>query len=159
MKKTFLFLAMALASVTMSAQTKSINLELLGSSGMAGVNYDSRFKGNSGFGFSVGIGYGYANSGIDFLDTEGNDRITHQVGIPVEINYLFGKNNSHFVLGVGASGLVNIKETSSKPQFGIGVFADIGYRYLKPNGFSFGVGLKPQLGRVLYPYVGIGFSF
>lgn len=69
MKKTFLFLAMVLASVAMSAQTKSINLELLGSSGMAGVNYDARFKGNSGFGFSVGIGYGYANSGIDFLNT------------------------------------------------------------------------------------------
>ena len=159
MKKTFLFLAIVLAAVTMSAQTKSINLELLGSSGMAGVNYDARFKGNSGFGFSVGIGYGYANSGIDFLNTEGNDGITHQVGIPVEINYLFGKNNSHFVLGVGASGLANIKETSSKSQFGIGAFADIGYRYLKPYGFSFEVGLKPRLDRVLYPYIGIGFSF
>ena len=34
------------ASVSGLSQTKSVNLELLGSSGMAGVNFDSRFCGN-----------------------------------------------------------------------------------------------------------------
>ena len=53
------------ASVSGLSQTKSVNLELLGSSGMAGVNFDSRFCGNSGFGYSVGIGYGYSNGGFD----------------------------------------------------------------------------------------------
>ena len=33
------------ASVSGLSQTKSVNLELLGSSGMAGVNFDSRFCG------------------------------------------------------------------------------------------------------------------
>lgn len=42
------------------AQTRSVNLELLGSSGMAGVNYDARFKGSYGFGYSAGLGYGYS---------------------------------------------------------------------------------------------------
>ena len=65
------------------AQTRSVNLELLGSSGMAGVNYDARFKGSYGFGYSAGLGYGYSNSNFDFVETPGRDGVSHQVVVPV----------------------------------------------------------------------------
>ena len=147
------------ASVSGLSQTKSVNLELLGSSGMAGVNFDSRFCGNSGFGYSVGLGYGYSNGGFDIPSTKGNDGVLHEVGIPVEVNYLFGQKNSHFVLGAGAYAGAHINEAQSKPQFVYSFFGDVAYRYQKPTGFTFAVGLKPNLSRVFWPYITLGYSF
>lgn len=161
MKKLIILVAIIFSSVAANAQTKSINLELLGSSGMAGVNYDARFKGNHGFGYSVGIGYGFSSSSIDFIETEGRDGVNHQFGIPVEINYLFGQGNSHFVLGLGGyAGLVK-NEAVKKPRFGYAFFGDIAYRYQKPKGFSFAVGLKPNFagGQTIWPYLTFGYSF
>lgn len=37
-------------------KTRSLSVELLGAQNMVGINYDSRFKGNSGWGYRVGIG-------------------------------------------------------------------------------------------------------
>lgn len=159
MKKLALLFVFVLMAASLSAQTKSINLELFGSSGLAGINYDARFKGNSGFGFSAGLGYGYANSGVDFFDTKGNDGVTHNIGVPVEINYMFGKKNSHLVLGAGAYAGIAVNEAAKDPQFGGTLFADISYRYQKPTGLTFAIGLKPNLSNVLWPYIGIGYSF
>ena len=48
MRRILVSLALIIcAAVSGLSQTKSVNLELLGSSGMAGVNFDSRFCGNS----------------------------------------------------------------------------------------------------------------
>ena len=148
MKKIVLIITLCILALNAFAQkngtyTKSINIELLGSSGMVGVNYDARFKGNHGWGYSAGIGYGYANSNYDFVETPGRDGVSHEIGIPVEVNYLFGK----------------INEGSRKAQFGYTLFADIAYRYQKPTGFTFSVGLKPQLFNVLWPYITLGYSF
>lgn len=50
MRRILVSLALIIcAAVSGLSQIKSVNLELLGSSGMAGVNFDSRFCGNSGF--------------------------------------------------------------------------------------------------------------
>ena len=131
-----------------------------------GINYDSRFNGNSGLGYRVGIGYGYGyNSGLF-------DQKINGVGVPLELNYLLGKKNSKLELGFGASlGVYQVKETigyvedtwwypggektdetspktyfytSSKTQFGYLFFGDIGYRYQHPNGFMFRVGVSPS---------------
>ena len=159
-KKALVSLAFILcAAFSGLSQTKSINLELLGSSGLAGVNFDSRFAGNSGFGYSVGLGYGYSQGGVDLPETKGNDSVSHEAGIPIEVNYLFGDGNSHFVLGAGAYAGIHINEAQSKPQFAYTVFGDIAYRYQKPTGFSFAAGLKPNLRQVLWPYIAIGYSF
>ena len=53
MKKIVLTITLCVLALNAFAQnngtyTKSINMELLGSSGMVGVNYDARFKGNHG---------------------------------------------------------------------------------------------------------------
>lgn len=160
MKKVFLLIAIIASAISMNAQTKSINLELLGSSGMAGINYDARLKGNHGFGYSVGLGYGFSSSSFDFPMTEGKDGNNHQIGIPVEINYLFGQRNGHFVLGIGGYAGAIINEAAKKPQIGYTAFADIAYRYQKPKGFSFAIGFKPNLsGQVFWPYITIGKSF
>lgn len=43
-------------------KTRSLSVELLGAQNIVGINYDSRFKGNSGLGYRVGLGYGYGNT-------------------------------------------------------------------------------------------------
>lgn len=147
-------------------KTRSLSVELLGAQNIAGINYDSRFNGNSGLGYRVGIGYGYGdNSGW-------YDQKINGVGVPLELNYLLGKKNSKLELGFGASlGVYQVKETigyvkdtgwypggentdetspktdfytSSKTQFGYFFFGDIGYRYQRPNGFMFRVGVSPS---------------
>lgn len=159
MRKLFFLLFVTAFTFTANAQTKSIDLELLGSFGLASIHYDARFSGNSGLGYRVGLGYGYSNNGIDFVETKGDDGISHSIGVPVELNYLFGKKNNHFVLGAGAcAGLVK-SEAVSSPQFAYNIFADVAYRYQKPTGVNFFIGIKPNLIYALWPYIGIGFSF
>ena len=162
MKQIFLLFAIAISMLSIhgaKAQTRSVNLELLGSSGTAGVNYDARFKGNYGFGYTVGLGYGYTNSNFDFVETPGRDGISHQAVVPVEVNYLFGKKNNHLVLGAGALLGVLVNEGVKKLQFGYNVFADIAYRYQKPTGFAFSIGFKPNLRETFWPYITFGYSF
>lgn len=159
MKRIIVLIAIIASSISMSAQTKSVNLELLGANGLAGISFDARFKGNYGFGYSVGLGYGFSSTNIDFAETAGRDGVNHQAVVPVELNYLFGKHNSHFVLGAGLVGGVVINEAVKKPSFGGTAFADIAYRYQKPKGFNFSIGMKPNLQNALYPYLSVGFSF
>jgi len=173
MKRITLLAALLVLSLSICAQTRSINLELLGSSGAAGVNYDARFKeGNSGFGFSAGLGYGFAYSSLSGS--------AHQISVPAEINYLFGKQNSHLVLGVGVSGgvlfynynigeirsvlhhrlpVINPSEDFPKASFAYNAFLDIAYRLQKPKGFVFAVGFKPNLVTLFWPYLSFGYSF
>lgn len=58
--------------------------------------------------------------------------------------------------------------TSSKTQFGYFFFGDIGYRYQRPNGFMFRVGVSPSFNfgdkyglnkAAFFPYIGFGWSF
>ncbi len=171
-------------------KTRNLSVELLGAQNTVGINYDSRFKGNSGLGYRVGIGYGYGNTSGLF------DQKINGVGVPLELNYLLGKKNSKLELGFGASlGVYQVKETigyventgsypggentdetspktyfytSSRTQFGYFFFGDIGYRYQRPNGFMFRVGVSPSFNfgdkyglnkTAFFPYIGFGWSF
>ena len=88
MKKILLSLfALCCFSAVMAQQkTHSLSVELLGAQNTVGINYDSRFNGNSGLGYRVGIGYG-DNSGLF-------DQKINGVGVPLELNYLLGKKIS-----------------------------------------------------------------
>ena len=44
------------SAVMAQQKTRSLSVELLGAQNIVGINYDSRFKGNSGLGYRVGIG-------------------------------------------------------------------------------------------------------
>ena len=189
MKKVLLSLfALCYFSAVMAQQkTRNLSVELLGAQNVVGVNYDSRFDGNSGLGYRVGIGYGYGNNSGLF------DQKINGVGVPLELNYLLGKKNSKLELGFGASlGVYQVKETigyvggypdggntdetspkidfytSSRTQFGYFFFGDIGYRYQRSNGFMFRVGVSPSFNfgdkyglkkAAFFPYIGLGWSF
>lgn len=85
-------------------KTRSLSVELLGAQNVVGVNYDSRFKGNSGWGYRVGIGYGYGDN------SSWIDQKISGVGVPLELNYLLGEKKSKLEVGFGASlGMYHIK--------------------------------------------------
>ena len=105
--RKIVFTTMLFAVTSMFAQkTRNLSIEVLGAQSTVGINYDSRFNGNSGFGYRVGIGYGYGNNSGLF------DQCINGVGVPLELNYLLGKKNSKLELGFGASlGVYREKET------------------------------------------------
>ena len=96
MKRVISSILILTSAIFAQAQTKSVTLDLLGSSGIAGVSFDSRFKGNHGFGYNVGLSYAYGTGTLSNYSVNG-------IGIPLEINYLFGQRNSHLVLGLGTT--------------------------------------------------------
>ena len=101
-----LFALCCFSAVMAQQKTRSLSVELLGAQTIAGINYDSRFEGNSGLGYRVGIGYGYGENSGWF------DQKINGVGVPLELNYLLGKKNSKLELGFGASlGVYQVKET------------------------------------------------
>ena len=187
MKKILLsLLALGCFSAVMAQQkTRNLSVELLGAQNIVGINYDSRFNGNSGLGYRVGIGYGYGYNSTLF------DQKINGVGVPLELNYLLRKKNSKLELGFGASiGVYQVKGTigyvkpggentdetspeinfytSSKTQFGYFLFGNIGYRYQRPNGFMFRAGVSPSFNfgdkyglkkAAFFPYIGLGWSF
>ena len=166
------------SAVFAQAQTKSVTLDLLGPSGLAGVSFDSRFKGNHGFGVNVGLAYAY---GMGTL----NNYTVNGISIPLEINYLLGRKSSHLVLGLGMTNgvykysgdsiIIGVSDESAdiKPTrenvtaWGYNFFGDIGYRFQREKGFTFGAGLKPSCtfdngkvnARWLLPYLSLGISF
>ena len=81
-----LFALCCFSAVMAQQKTRSLSVELLGAQNIVGINYDSRFNGNSGLGYRVGIGYG-DNSGLF-------DQKINGVGVPLELNYLLGKKIS-----------------------------------------------------------------
>ncbi len=60
-----LFALCCFSAVMAQQKTRNLSVELLGAQNIVGINYDSRFDGNSGLGYRIGIGYGYGdNSGL-----------------------------------------------------------------------------------------------
>ena len=177
MKKVLLSLLIITTAVFAKAQTKAVYLDLLGSSGLAGVSFDSRFNGNHGLGYNVGLSYAYGSALLGNYTLNG-------IGIPVEINYLSGQKNSHLVLGLGMTNgiyrysshafflgygdetaAINQDETTGT-SWGYNFFGDVGYRFQKEKGFAFGVGIKPTFvfsdgkpDAALLPYLSFGISF
>lgn len=185
-RKTVVLSIVFLCSLNNSIAQKniqSISVEAFGAQNTIGINYDARISGNYGLGYRVGVGYGYANNSGSF------DQKINGIGIPLELNYLFGKKSSKLEFGFGTSlGFYNIKETawysyqpvssetenrseqytSSNNRFGYFMFGNIGYRYQREHGFVFRIGITPSFNfndkyglkrAVFYPYIGFGKSF
>lgn len=94
-RKTVLLSALFLVPFNNSNAQKNIHsfsIEAFGAQNTIGINYDTRIRGNYGLGYRVGIGYGYAdNSGLF-------DQKINGIGIPLELNYLFGKKRASLKL-------------------------------------------------------------
>lgn len=160
--------------------TKAVYVEAFGASTMFGVNYDSRFKYNWGWGYRVGLSYAYSSHESFWMSGS-----TNGISVPLEINYLFGKRRSKFEVGAGVS-LGYYKENydyiefthedgsyakttpKSRNSFGYFVFFDIGYRFQPIKGFDFRVGITPSFNfgdkrgitrACGLPYLSFGYAF
>lgn len=151
-----------LCTVGFSQNAKYIGVELCGASTGIGLRYDARIKGNNGIGYSAAVAYAH---GIEAAYSKGSD--LDNILIPAEINYLTGEHNSHFECAIG---MMNgwYRDPSYK-EYMYYFYINLGWRYQKPRGFMFRVGLSPSFGSGyhyylaekswFYPYFGFGWSF
>lgn len=165
--------------ITYTTPTKAIYAEAFGASTMVGMNYDSRFKGNKGWGYRVGLSYAYSRHTFFISDT------IKGVAVPLEINYLFGKRKSKFELGAGVSlgyykenydyiefvhddGIYATTTPKIRKSFGYFMFFNIGYRLQPVKGFDFRIGITPSFNfgdkRGIsrtggLPYISFGYAF
>jgi hypothetical protein len=188
---TLLILCLAATQTAMAQQSentqKSLYLELLGPSNIIGLNYDSRLKPDSPWGYRVGMGYTYSkNYGL----LSGSNSI-RGVDMPIEANYLLGKKRSKFELGLGVNlgyykeeydvwnlnkvgeedGLIYYESVyagkESHSLWGYYFFGNIGYRYQPSHGFQFRVGISPSfnlggehaVSKSVFPYISFGYLF
>ena len=167
MKKLFLFPCLlsfiCIASIAQKA-AKSVYAEL-GGAGIASINYDMRLqKKEGGLGFRVGVG-GFS---IKYDNFNGD---THKSGIltvPMELNYLLGKDERHyFEVGAGAT-IVSVTNKSTNGSFQDDKFSStfghlyLGYRLQpKEGGFLFRAGITPIFGKGYFIpyYAGISFGY
>ncbi|WP_033150257.1 hypothetical protein [Prevotella sp. RM4] len=188
---TLLILCLAATQTAMAQQSentqKSLYLELLGPSNIVGLNFDSRLKPDSPWGYRVGMGYTYSkNYGL----LSGSNSI-RGVDVPIEANYLLGKKRSKFELGLGVNlgyykeeydvwnlnkvgeedGLIYYESVyagkESHSLWGYYCFGNIGYRYQPSHGFQFRVGISPSfnlggkhaVSKSVFPYISFGYVF
>lgn len=86
--------------------TQAIGVEVMGSTGLVGASYDARFRpgANSGWGFRTGLNYSLSAFGRSKSEPDTWQlTFTGGCGVPVEVNYLTGKDHSHFEVGLGCT--------------------------------------------------------
>lgn len=163
---------------------RNIYGELFGASNLIGVHYDQRFRPGSKWGFRAGIGYSL-NVNIAMALYNGGGYNT--ISAPFAVNGIFGKRHSYFEAGFGVSpgiavsyhgggtyyyydregALVSQKyKSTTNTAFSFKTFFDFGYRYQKPKGFMFRVGITPAVSwyrdmcvLTISPYVSFGYTF
>ena len=180
------------ATMGMKRLQPSLNLEpvktvtgtILGPFGWLSAHFDTRLKGNRGWGFGGGLGWAYSGSN----DWFGEKESFHLLSLSPEFNYLFGKKKSKFELGGGMTvalifGKVEYPDVGPLGPTGPGYvvpgnthetflayyfFGTIGYRLQPFRGFSMRVGISPTFGLggdhsvdgiLILPYLGFGYSF
>lgn len=139
---------------------KNVYAEFLGTSLLAGINYDMRLKKGrmDGIGFRVGMGGGSVSSNLENTNLRAGI-----VAFPLEFNHLVGKKRSSFISGVGllpvyvtvsAKGQLTDNKYVMKEGFGLGgAFLTMGYRFQPiKTGVMFQITWDPMLIR------GYGFS-
>lgn len=140
-----------------SKRAQNVFIELGGQGLTFTANYDTRFGNRrDGLGGRAGIGY-FAVDG---------DKITT---IPVSLNYLLGKGNKFFEIGLGATfGSVNVESGDFlfEDGTGSGLIGTMSFAYrVQPvdSGFSFRAGLSPIFNKDNFiPYFGgisLGYTF
>jgi hypothetical protein len=146
-----------LFSTTLIAQSpaKVIHVEL-GGPGLASLNYDMRFKGETGLGFRAGLG-GFS------LGTSSDKASV--VLIPLGLNYVLGKGEkNYFELGAGVTPVISKSTVNSSSKTFRSTFShlNIGYRVQPADGgFFFRVAVNPIFGKgFFWPiYGGVSFGY
>jgi len=141
------------AQTDASSRAQNVFVELGGPGLLFSANYDTRFGNRKdGFGGRIGAGYISANSNSLF-------------SLPVQANYLLGKQNKYFEIGLGATYLKSSdKDENDFLSFdntsGLLGTMTFGYRYQPVNGgFNFRASINPVFNSSNFiPYFG-GLSF
>jgi hypothetical protein len=138
---------------------------------MFSANFDRRFKASQ-LGLGARAGLGFVTAYDDYYDpvtgyyVYGDQKSA--VTIPVQLNYIFGKNNSPHTFEVGAGATYVTKKLSimnfyddKRTQF-FGTFAFMYRRQPRNGGFSWRAGFTPLIGDgLIQPFggVSVGYSF
>lgn len=149
----FLMFSGWVAAQQVSPRSSNIFVEL-GGPGLFTFNYDTRFSpGEDGLGARAGIGY-FSTGGTSFLS------------IPVGLNYLLGKDEKFFEMGINASYFSAHVDFGSDSGSGSTVFGSLLFGYRKQpvdGGFSFRAGVSPYFNADVFvpfiPYISFGYSF
>lgn len=186
MKKMIAVLALSLWCLRTFAQEKttttipyrSFIAEVGGPGVLFSVNYDTRFKKTPfGFGGRIGVGFtpGYQRgtyvidpvSGFGYYT--GNGKEVSVLTVPVQLNYLFGKEGSKSALEIGAgatyvgknSDFFYYEDDSRKAR----IYGNTSFMYRRmptDGGFSWRVGFTPLIGNGLIQAsaaASVGFNF
>lgn len=144
------------SSIVHAQAAKAVFVEV-GGAGVASFNYDMRFTNrNDGLGGRIGVG------GFRIDDVSA-------VFVPVDLNYLLGKNNrDYFEIGAGAT-FVNMKDRYRYNGYNDddifhGTFGHLSFGYrLQPanGGFMFRASIVPIFGNGFFVpyYAGISFGY
>ncbi|GAB3646148.1 hypothetical protein GCM10028791_05620 [Echinicola sediminis] len=152
----FLILNTGMAQERMSPRSENIYVEL-GGPGLFSFNYDTRFVGRTdGIGGRAGIGY----MGIDGSNV---------LSIPLGLNYLLGKDDKFFELGINAtyfSASVDLDWGDDGSDSASSVIGSLIFGYRKQpadGGFLFKAGLSPYFNSNFFypfvPYISFGYAF
>lgn len=168
--KKFIYLLCLLASIgtatraqqitktdSLNKRPQAVFFEILGSGGLYSVNYDTRFSTKpDGLGIKVGISYTQVSEASLFT-------------LPVQLNYLLGKSEKYFEVGLGAtyaSAALDAFGDEDESESGSTVFGTMTFGYRKQpldGGFMFRGGVSPVFGKgyfiPYYPYISFGYSF
>lgn len=178
MKATFLSL-LIIASVFVHAQTETTTLKVPGRTafyaefGGPGIlfsaNIDSRFKPSIyGWGFRGGLGFVTADEEIDNGPNRFNYETRSVVTIPVQVNYIFGKQSSVHTFEVGGGltvvskklDILNYTNNNKSNLFGTASF--MYRRQPVEGGFMWRIGFTPLIAKgYIQPSAGVavGYSF
>jgi hypothetical protein len=162
--KTFftLFLCLTAAKHQSEAQTvagaraQNVFVELGGPGLLLSANYDTRFtQRHDGIGGRIGAGY---------ISISDNSLFT----LPLQLNYLLGKNNRYFEMGIGATFINSHGDSNDflsldNAKSVIGTMS-FGYRYQpEDGGFHFRAALTPIFdSSTFFPFfggIGVGYTF
>lgn len=142
---------------TLTKNPQAVFFEILGTGGLYSVNYDTRFNRRpDGLGMKVGLSYTQVTEASLFT-------------VPVQLNYLLGKSEKYFEIGLGAtyaSAEIDSFGDDEDGESGSTVFGTMTFGYRKQpldGGFMFRGGVSPVFGKgyfiPYYPYLSFGYSF
>lgn len=135
----------------------SVYYELYGTGlGFVSIHYERQFPISDKLIFAPGIGFSLTKTVHVGGTKNWGDQ---QIFIPVEVNFLIGKNDHKFELGYGMPFALRDKEFGFVSNIYLLRF---GYRYQAKNGFMLRASVNPGVQviiPVLWAGLGIGFSF
>ena len=144
------------ADSALNARAQNVYIELGGPGLLFSANYDTRFsQRRDGLGGRIGLGF-IASGGVSV------------VTVPVQLNYLLGKTDKYFEIGLGATYAsfhtgadflsLNTNPVTANTVLGTMTF---GYRYQPVDGgFNFRASFNPIFDSSNFvPYFGLSFGY